>query len=143
MHGPIQARINHNDPVFSQGDILRMAYLVYLPIGHAQAKRLKGLPTEPFANGFHVHRVILLREKRFARRRRKVVGSLWQKQTLRMKAFTPPKTSDPVDLFQNHIIDRLADALNFHVPAAEMFAYRASMTVNHGYRFSSMSSPSK
>jgi len=42
-----------------------------------------------------------------------------------------------------NIIDRLADALNFHVPAAEMFAYRASMTVNHGYRFSSMSSPSK
>jgi hypothetical protein len=42
-----------------------------------------------------------------------------------------------------NIIDRLADALNFHMPSSEMFSYRASLTSNHGYRFSSMSRPSK
>jgi hypothetical protein len=41
-----------------------------------------------------------------------------------------------------NIIDRIAEALNFHVLSAEMFAYRASLTLNHGYQFSSMTSSS-
>ena len=39
-----------------------------------------------------------------------------------------------------NIIDRIADALHFDVPAAEFFAYRAQVTAKRGYRFSPMPS---
>lgn len=41
-----------------------------------------------------------------------------------------------------NIIDRIADALHFNVPPTEMFVYRASVTLENGYAFSSMPKPS-
>ena len=34
-----------------------------------------------------------------------------------------------------NIIDRVADALNFNVPSPEIFAHRAEVTAQRGYRF--------
>ena len=34
-----------------------------------------------------------------------------------------------------NIIDRVADALNFNVPSADVFAHRAEVTAERGYRF--------